>query len=68
MHFVEKKKYFKKTEAKQKGNTLVPTYPNGGFYSFIFQEQYKVLISKPVADKKKEEDKKKRQSERRLGA
>lgn len=39
------------------------THPNEGFLYFIFfQEQYKVLISKPVAD----QEKKIEESERRI--
>lgn len=60
MHFVEKKKStLKKTQAT-KGNTLVPTYQKMEvFILLFFQEQYKVLISKPVADKKRQEKEKK---------
>lgn len=59
MRFVEKK-VLKKTETKQKGNTLLPTYSNGGFlYFFFLKSKYKVFISKPVADKKKKQERKK---------
>lgn len=56
MHFVEKKKYFfKENEAKQRVTPLCqPTQMEAFHILFLSsQEQYKVLISKPVADKKR---------------
>lgn len=44
MHFVEQKKVLAKNEAKQKGNTHVPTYANGGFFFYLIFYLFKSNI------------------------